>query len=436
MRKIFLSFLAVASLATANAQNPRTAFNNATVSLDIYTTDRTKVDALASAMEDIDFAVSSDQTSGEAKYWRYRGQIYNLVAFDAKLKMENKDAGLKALESFTKAWDLEVEKLNTKGKPITKIPAKVDFKEGFEAACRALYNSGADAYNAQDYQLAYDCFTGILTIRPKTSEGLAKKPVNLTTVTKIDMEQDGARLGGMAAIQLGMPEKGEKLLMPLLEEKKMSEELIPTTYSMIATAYQKAGNVKKASEILAKARKEYPANQSLLIAEINIALAEGKLAELEGKLKQAVEGDKENVELHFVLGNVYDGLFREKVEAGDKKLAKDFFEKAVVWYGKGLEIDAKHFNSAYSLGAIYVNYSNTFAKEMNDIIDMKDPKLKELEKVYMELLDKGLVHLLTAEEINGDDLGTAIALKEVYGRKDDEGNYMKYKAKVEALQKK
>jgi len=436
MRKIFLSFLTVATLATANAQNPKTAFNNATVSLDIYMNDRTKSEELQSAKDGIDIAAASDVTNTEARVWRFRGQIYNLIAFDAKLKTENKDAGLKALEAFSKAWDLEVEKLNKKGKPVSKIPAKVDFQQGFGAACSALYNCGADAYNAQDYKLAYECFSGILTIRPKTSEGLAKKPVNFLTPAQVDMEKDGKRLAGMAAIQLGEAETAEKLLMPLLENKELSDEVIPATYSMIATAYQKGGNVKKASEILAKARKSYPTNQSLLIAEINIALAEGKLAELEGKLKQAVEGDKENVELHFVLGNVYDGLFREKLEAGNKDLAKDFFDKAVLWYSKGLEIDAKHFNSAYSLGAIYVNYSNTFAKEMNEILDMKDPRLKELEGIYMGLLDKGLVHLLTAEEIKGDDLGTAIALKEVYGRKDDEGNYMKYKAKVETLQKK
>lgn len=436
MKKVFLGFLAAASIATVNAQNPKTSMTNAAMSLEMYDTDPSKIEELEKAKNDIDYAAGHEKTASDPKVWRYRGKIYNRIAFNAKLKAENKDAGVLALESFAKSWDLEAAKLKEKGKDIAKIPAKAEFKTGFEGACRALYNGGADAYNAQDYDLAYKCFTGILTIKPKTIKGLAKKPVNLVTSSKIDMEQEAARLGGMSAVQLGKPQEAEDLLLPLLDGKKISEKLIPTTYSMLAGAWQKGGNMEKAKATLAKARKEYPTNQNLLIAEINIALTEGKLQELEGKLKQAVEGDKENVELHFVLGNVYDGIFREKLEAGEADLAKDFFGKAVSWYKKATEIDTKHFNSCYSLGALHVNYSNSFAKAMNEITNMKDPKFKQLETRYNELLDLGLAHLQAAEEIKPDDLGVAIALKEVYGRKNDEANYTKYKAKVEAIQKK
>jgi len=434
MKKFFLGFLTVASIATADAQNPKTAITNAAMSLEMYDTDPSKTVELEKAMEDIDFAAGHEKTENDPRVWRYRGKIYNRVAFNAKLKADHKDAGLLALESFNKSWDLEIAKLNEKGKPAGKIPAKPDFKVGFESACRALYNGGADAYNAQNYELAYNCFMGILSIKEKTAEGLAKKPVSLVTTNKIDMEQEAARLGGMSAIQLGKPKEAEGLLAPLLDGKKIDEQYIPTTYGMLASAYQKAGDTKKASGILAKARKLYPANQTLLIAEINIALSEGKLSELEDKLKQAVEVDKENVELHFVLGNVYDGIFREKLSEGDAT-AGDFFTKAVDWYKKAGEIDPKHFNSAYSLGALHVNYSNSFAKAMNDISDYKDPKLKELKGKYEELLDGGLVYLLAAEEIKPDDLGVAVALREVYCRKDDEKNCVKYGAKVKELQK-
>ncbi len=435
MKKFFLGFLALASVATMQAQNPKTALTNAATSLSVYDTDPTNTAELEKAKTDIDFAAGHEKTMDDPKVWRFKGKIYNRVAFNNELKGKNKDAGLQALQAFDKAWDLEVAKLEEKGKDISKLPAKAEFQSGYEASARALYNGGAEAYNTEDYELAYNSFVGILGITPKVKEGLAKKPVNLITVNKINMEQEAARLGGMAAVQLNKPEEAERLLLPLLEGKKVDEQYIPTTYSMLSGAYQKAGNMSKAKDILAKARKLYPADQSLLIAEINIALSEGKLKELEGKLKQAVEADKENVELHFVLGNVYDGIFREKLEAGESAVAEDFFKKAVNWYSKAAEIDTKHFNSLYSLGALHVNYSNSFAKAMNEITNMKDPKYKELDAAYNQLLDKGLVHLLNAEKIQGDDIGVAIALKEVYSRKNDENNYMKYKAKVERLQK-
>ena len=434
MKHFKFALIGICLATTAVAQNPKTAITNAAMSLELYESDPSKVNELEKAKNDIDFAAGHEKTENDPRVWRYRGKIHNKIVFNPALKAKTKDAAIIALNSFIKAWDLEIAKLSEKGKGASKIPAKVDFKTGFEDACRGLYNSGADAYNAKDYEFAYNCFMGILKIKPKTAEGLAKKPVNMITVTKVDMSLEAKRLGGLAAMLMGNAKEAERLLMPILEAKKMEESMIPSTYSMLANAYQKNKNNAKASQILDKARKLYPTNQSLLIAEINIALAEGKLNEIEGKLKQAVEGDKENVELHFVLGNVYDELFRDKLEENDAT-AQDFFDKAVVWYKKAFELDNKHFNSAYSLGAIHVNYSNSYANKMNDITDMKDPKLKELEKVYNSLLDLGLVHLMKAEEIKPNDLGVAIVLKEVYGRKNDENNYMKYKNKVNEIQK-
>ena len=245
MKKFFLGFLAIASATTINAQNPKTSMVNAFMSLEMYDTDPSKIEELKKARTDIDYAAKHETTASDPKVWRYRGKIYNRIAFNAKLKAENKDAGVLALESFSTALDLEAEKLKAKGKDIAKIPAKSDFQSGFEGACRALYNGGADAYNAEDYDLAYRSFMGILTIRPKTAEGLAKKPVSLITANKIDMEQEATRLGGMAAVQLGKPKEAESLLLPLLEGKKIDEKLIPTTYSMLANAWQKAGDINK-----------------------------------------------------------------------------------------------------------------------------------------------------------------------------------------------
>lgn len=434
MKQLLIGLFVLAMASTTWGQNPKTSMTNAAMSLEAYDSDPSKVEELEKAIKDIDFAAEHEKTVTDPKVWRYRGKIYNRVAFDAKLKGDHKDAGLKAIESFDKAWDLEVAKLDEKGKPISKIPAKTEFQVGYEAAAKALYNGGADAYNDEDYELAHRSFTAILGIPAKTNEGLGKKPVSLVTSTDIDMLKESARLGGMAAVQLDQPEEAERLLLPLLDNKKISEKLIPSTYSMLASAWQKAGKLDKAQDILNKARQQYPTNQSLLIAEINLALSQGKLKELESKLKQAVEGDKENVELHFVLGNVYDGIFREKLEEGDLENAQAFFNEAVDWYSKGAEIDNKHFNSHYSLGALHVNYSNSFAKQMNEITDFKSAKYKELKARYNELLDLGLVHLLDAEAINPKDLGVNIALKEVYSRKNDESNYMKYKKKVEELQ--
>ena len=436
MKKIFLGLLSVAVCTSAFAQkNPKSAFSSAVMSMDLYETDAKLVKELAAAKENIDYAANHEQTKNDVKVWRYRGKIHNSIAFNATLKGDYQKASLIALESWTKAWELDKAKLDAKGKPASKMPAKSDYKQGFELSARGLYNTGAEAYNNKEYELAYNCFNGILTVKSLTKDGLAKKPVNLMTPNKINLEQEGARLGGIAASNMGKCEEAEALLMPLLEGKKIDEESVPVMYSLLANCYANGSNSAKAKEIIGKAREMYPTNQNLLVAEINFALKEGNLAEIEGKLKQAVEGDKENVELHFVLGNVYDELFRKKMEEGRRKDAAEFFKKSVDWYGKAAELDAKHFNTAYSLGAIHVNYSNTIAKDMNEITDYKSPELKKLDEEYKRLLNAALKHLVVAESIKPDDQGTAIALKEVYVRLQNEEKAAEYTKRVKEMRK-
>lgn len=418
------------------AQNPRTAVTNAAMSLEVYLSDPSKSDELVKAKNDIDFAAKSDATKDDPKVWRYRGNIHNKIAFDPNLESSIKEnAGLIAFESYSKAWNLEKAKLEEKGKDITKIPSKSEFKEGFETASRAMYNLGAESFNVQDYSKAFQCYSSIMKIKPLTDLGLGKKGISLITSNEINMEIESQRLAGLASIEMGNPEKGEDLLMPLMKNGKIKDELIPSIYRSLAISYVKSGKNDKAKLILAEGRKSYPEDQNLLIEEINIALLEGNLASMEDKLQQAVEGDKDNAELRFVLGNVYDEIFRGKLEENAAD-AESFFNKSVDWYKSALEKDEKHFNSAYSIGAIHVNYSNSFAKQMNEIVDMKDPKLKELEKTYNDLLDRGLVYLLMAEEMKSESLDVVIALKEVYSRKNDENNYTKYKNKESELRNK
>ena len=122
------------------------------------------------------------------------------------------------------------------------------------------------------------------------------------------------------------------------------------------------------------------------------------------------------------------------MEEGKKEEAYSFYKKAIDWYTKASVINPNHYNSVYSLGAIHVNYSNSIAKERNEIVDYKDPRLDKLDKEYTALLEKALKFLLAAEKINPKDIGSAIALKEVYARLKKYDQAEEYGKKVKALQ--
>jgi hypothetical protein len=72
---------------------------------------------------------------------------------------------------------------------------------------------------------------------------------------------------------------------------------------------------------------------------------------------------------------------------------------------------------------------------MNEITDYKSPELKKLDEEYKRLLNAALKHLVVAESIKPDDQGTAIALKEVYVRLQNEEKAAEYTKRVKEMRK-
>lgn len=432
--KKFIIGCAFVSLATiASAQNPKTAYTRASMDLNAYRLEKTKVNSLKSAVKDIEFVVAHERTKGEAKHWRQRGEVYYSVSGEAKVNADYPEAIYKAYTSYVKALELDLKALEAKGKPVAKLKGKGNYKNAFDKIARELYSSGADAYNGKKNELAYKLFYAVTQIEGLTKEPLGKKQVVLV-VNNIDLTTESARYAAEAALRIGKIAEAEALYAPLLEQNKIKEDLLPGVYATLAKAYFKAKQTKKAKEVLNKGRKLFPKNQDLLYTEINIALSEGRIKELEDQIKQAIEASPNDVELLFVLGNVYDGIFREKLENATVEEAEGFYTQAVNWYAKGVEVDATHFNCLYSLGAIRVNYSNFYAKQLNEM-DYSTPEYKTVDARYKALIDESLTYLLAAEKVKPEDLSVVLALKEVYGRKDDEANFMKYKKRVETLRK-
>lgn len=440
-----IAFMGASLLSYAQGGAARTS---AMTYLAEYKMDAKQIPKLEMAKTKIDIAADDEKTADDPKTWRYKAEIYSLIAKNDQTASKFKIAAVEAYDAAEKALSMEEAKAEVKGKPKSKIAKRGEYVRIFQEVTPALYNNATSAYNAKEWENAYNHFERLIRIPSRTAEFDKRGKIDLTftapsTGAVIDMETNARLLGGLAAIYLEKPEEAEKMFMPGIKNKKFKEDDIKFAYSKLATAYFVGEQNDKAKAILKEARKQYPTNYDLLIAEINIALAEGRLAELEGELAQAVKADPENVELHFVMANMYDELFRKKIDASDgavgeedAKKGKAFFDKAVEWYKKAIAIDGKHFNSLYSLGAVHVNYSNFFAIKIQNSDKLSDEERKKLEDSYDKYVDLGLEHLLNAEKVNGADLGLIRALKEVYTRKSDEENYMKYSKKEKKLMQK
>jgi tetratricopeptide (TPR) repeat protein len=446
MKRFFLALFVFGAIG-AHAQKSGSAARIAAItSLEEYKLNPQLKDKLEYALENIDIACNDQKTSDDPVTWRNKGEIYSMVALDDQLSTKFKKAASDAYIAFEKSLSMEESKAEVKGKTKDKIAGKAMFIDGFNQTVKALYRQGSFAFNEQNYELCYDMYSKLIQIPARTADFDTKKKIELTFESgkeTVDMANNAAFLGGIAAVKIGKMEEAEKMLRPLMAEKKIKDEDIKSCYKVLSSGYFEKGQAEKAKAIVAEGRKQFPGDFDMLITEINIALQEGKLAELEGQLKQAVEADPTNVMLHFIMGNMYDELFRGKVNYekwpvadDDLKQGTEFFNKAVEWYKSALKIDGKHFNSAYSLGAIYVNFSNYFATLNKNSDKLKKEERAAIEKEYFKYVDQGLEFLLAAEKIEPNDISLVRGLKEVYSRKSDDDNWSKYSAKEKELLKK
>ncbi len=180
---------------------------------------------------------------------------------------------------------------------------------------------------------------------------------------------------------------------------------------------------EEAYEILAKAREKYPEEVSLLFADINHHLKLNKMEVLIGKLEQAIAKEPENVTLYATMGSVYDNLYQKENEAGNEAKSQEYFDKALTYFNKALDIDADNFDAIYSVGVHYYNKAALITTKMNELAEDYSKeglkKFDELKAKVFEQFDLSLPYFKRCEKIDPNDMNTLIALKEIYAKKDD-----------------
>jgi Flp pilus assembly protein TadD len=446
MKKSSLAFaLAIMVWLTPNAwaQNPKTARTDAALSYQNYKTDASQLEELKRAKASIDVAAAHEKMQSDAQTFRLKGRIYASISRTEGLATEHPKAAIEAQEAFFKALDIEEAALVAKNKPKSKVGSQSEFREGFVEIAFGLYNAGVDAIRAKKHEAAYNNFSRILWIKPRCAEFTAKTPLIFKQNNFEIKDGDVALLAIEAGTSWAMESKNAELLPKLekmIQDHKaiIAEKEMPRLFARLVAAYNAAGKVGEAKKALAEARKAYPSNLDLLIAQINMAAAEGKLVEVEDELKKAIEAEPGNAELHFALGGVYYQLMNDEIKkegSATEAKVRENLGKSLDWYGKTSKMDAKHFGAKYNSGVVLILFHNFLLNQL-DNLKTSDPKYKAIEKEAQENFDRGVALLHEAEKINPNDLMLLNSLKEVYSRKNDSENFMKYKKLFEENQAK
>jgi tetratricopeptide (TPR) repeat protein len=186
--------------------------------------------------------------------------------------------------------------------------------------------------------------------------------------------------------------------------------------------YEALYKIKSDSKFLEEGRAKFPSDKGLMFALINEKIQSGDMAAAKNVLEDAIKADPENISVYVTAGSVAE-------RTGDMESAKKYYEQA-------LAKDENNFDATYSVGALYYNQAAGMTEKLNELANdySKAGTAKyDAAKAEMDaLFDKALPFFTKAEGINGDDMNTLVALKEIYARKNMLTESTKYKELIES----
>jgi len=371
MKKLLLSFAVMVCLmggAIAQKAKVQTAWN-------YY-----KYDELDKASAAINEAAENPTTSGMAKTWYYKGLIYQKMYKHEKFGNLEPNALVIAFQAYNKALDIEHD-----------YEFKTEIAQNKLVIGNLLFTQGVEYFNAKKFDKALESFETVLIIIPQD------------TLATLNAAYSAERAGDKV--------KAKGYYNELIAMKYKD----PKMYIYLSNLYKSEGDTAMALSTIQKGRTEFPADNSLVIEELNIYLAAGRDKEALEMLNLAIMADPMNPHMYFAQGTVYDKL--------------NMKTEAAVSYKKAIEYKPDYFDAYYNLGAMYFNEAAEMANKANDLKSTSefnkaksqfDAKFKEAEP-YLE----------KAHDLNPTDMNTMSSLKQLYARTGENEKYDKMKAKME-----
>lgn len=389
MTRIFKSNLLVLALASGLAAQ---AQNSNVVSAYNYKQDGD----LAKAVEYIEPATTNEASMGKEKTWRYRGEIYAMIVMGDKadLKSQFPDALQKAVESYTKANELD-----TKGA----------YKEENMRALKNLQiyalNGGNDAFTAKDYDKAIAMYAQ----STKIAGALGQVDSNAVFNSALAYESKGDKANAIAQYQ---------------ECIKMGYNKVEV-FRYLASMQRSSGDMEGALNTTREGLKVHPGQKDLMTDEAQYLMDSGKSAEAEASLQRAVEKDPQNAQLWLVLGSMYDAKANPKegtVAEADMQKAYDMAEDA---YKKALAIDPKNFDAAYNVGVLYNNRAAFEYEKCNKLKD--DAAYNKCKTAADAIYLKAIPFFEKAHEVKPEDRATMDQLKKLYAKAGNTDKFQEMK---------
>ena len=386
MKKINLIVLLLLTVTIVTAQSSKV--NSAYASYTHATTDLQSGDidaaikSLGEAATYIEPTITDEKTTVKAKTWRYRGNIYAMIAGIEAMNADYPDATDKAIESYRKAMELD-----------TKGSYKDDITQSIVGMYNAGLNEGIEAYSAQEYDKAIGYFQTNIELYEIIGVVDTMGIYNTAISADLGGNYDVAVENFLKCTEMGYEEEYSynKAIVLLGEQEKYDEAL----------------------EVSKAARQEFPQSQGIIIAQLNVYLKADKYEEAERDLEKAANESPNDANMWFALGVVKENL--EKTD------------EAAEAYEKSLAIDPNFYNSNMNLAILYFTRASDMINAANEIPVNEIDKYEEAKAEAMVELKKAIPYFEKSNELKPGNKNVLLDLKEAYGQLNDTENYTRIK---------
>lgn len=349
---------------------------------------------LAKAVEFIEPAIANESTAAKEKTWRYRGDIYRLIALgqDQALKSQFPDALDKAVESYLKATELD-----------GKGAYKNENVRALGALQGASLNAGNEAFGSKNFEAAI--------LNYARSERIAKAfgqtDTNAIFNSALAYESKGDAANAIKRYREAM-EAGYKK---------------PEVYRYIASLQRKGDDLDGAIATIREGRAKFGDDKDLVLDEMSFLLLADRSEEAEEIVKLALSKDPNNATLYSVLGSLYD---KKASDAKEPTAMLEWYAKAEEAYKTGINKDPNFFDSHFNVGVLYNNRAAYEYEKCNAI--KSDTEYAKCKKVADDIYLAAIPFFEKAHELKPDDTQTIQQLMKLYARSGDQDKYGRMKA--------
>ena len=377
---------------------------------------------LDKARIDIDKAIVNEKTSGKAKTWFTRGQVYEgMLESPIYSKQLQPGEGLqKAYESYGKTIELDT-KDGEFGKQATPR---------MDALYGRAFNDAVNSYNAKDYDKAIASYKLASQIKPQdttavlysayASEAKAsyfqQKLLKYTEHSKNGSGDSVKIYNDLTAKSYGDSKANYNKLLGMNYKSV-------TLYSRMLQIARQEKNEAEAAKIVQQALIAYPGNKSFMLEDLNMSLASGKGEDALGKINKSIAADPTNSNLYAVRGSMYDQQKKPDLAFAD--------------YKKSVELDPNNFDAQFNLGVYNYNKAADAYTKVSKM-DLKTYQVsgKKFEVEGKKFFEASVPYFEKSLKLQPDDRNTLTSLQKVYFRLGRTADSERLNAKLQSLNKK